>query len=87
MNKFTLPKRFTITKFDYTDSNQPNTDGSDTIFIQIYMDVPPGVLGVSKNQIFFTKKLLSSFAKIEPELGKPQKTVKIENKSSKNNVF
>ena len=27
--------------------------GSDTIFIQIYMDVPPGVPGVSKNHIYF----------------------------------
>ena len=29
-----------------------HTAGSDTIFIQIYMDAPPGVPGVSKNQNF-----------------------------------
>ena len=32
---------------------QRHTAGSDTIFVQIYMDPPPGVPGVSKNQIFF----------------------------------
>ena len=32
-----------------------HTAGSDTIFFQIYMDAPPGVPGVSKNQnCFFT---------------------------------
>ena len=31
----------------------PHTAGLDTIFVQIYMDPPPGVPGVSKNQIFF----------------------------------
>ena len=30
-----------------------HTASSDTIFVQIYMDPPPGVPGVSKNQIFF----------------------------------
>ena len=30
-----------------------HTAGSDTIFVQIYMDLPPGAPGVSKNQIFF----------------------------------
>ena len=30
-----------------------HTAGSDTIFVQIYMDPPPGVTGVSKNWIFF----------------------------------
>ena len=30
-----------------------HTAGSDTIFIQIYMEAPPGVPGVSKKQIFF----------------------------------
>ena len=30
-----------------------HTAGSDTIFVQIYMDTLPGVQGVSKNQIFF----------------------------------
>ena len=34
-----------------------HTAGSDTIFGQIYMDSPPGVPGVSKNQNFvFTNK-------------------------------
>ena len=33
-----------------------HTAGSDTIFVQIYMDPPPGVPGVSKNQIFFFHK-------------------------------
>ena len=34
-----------------------HTAGSDTIFVQIYMDPPPGVPGVSKNQnFFFTNK-------------------------------
>ena len=30
-----------------------HTASLDTIFVQIYMDPPPGVPGVSKNQIFF----------------------------------
>ena len=34
-----------------------HTAGLDTIFVQIYMDPPPGVPGVSKNQnLFFTNK-------------------------------
>ena len=34
-----------------------HTAGSDTIFVQIYMEALPGVPGVSKNQIlFFTNK-------------------------------
>ena len=34
-----------------------HTAGLDTIFVQIYMDAPPGVPGVSKKQIyFFTNK-------------------------------
>ena len=37
--------------------DKSHTAGSDTIFVQIYMDAPPGVPGVSKNQIyFFTNK-------------------------------
>ena len=32
---------------------QMHTAGSNTIFVQIYMDPPPGVPGVWKNQIFF----------------------------------
>ena len=38
---------------EIVDDNQWHTAGSDTIFVQIYMDPPPGVPGVSKNQIFF----------------------------------
>ena len=30
-----------------------HTAGSDTIFVQIYMNALPGVPGVLKNQIFF----------------------------------
>ena len=30
-----------------------HTAGYDTIFVQIYMDPPPGVPGMSKNWIFF----------------------------------
>ena len=30
--------------------SREHTAGSDTIFIQIYMDPPPGVPGVSKNK-------------------------------------
>ena len=34
-----------------------HTAGSNTIFVQIYMDPPPGVPGVSKNHnFFFTNK-------------------------------
>jgi hypothetical protein len=55
-----------------------HTASSDTIFIQIYMDAPPGVPGVSKNEIFFVEiKLLSSCAKIDPKrqnLSKLKKT-------------
>ena len=38
-----------------------HTAGSDTIFVQIYMDPPPGVPGVSKNQIFFFKNKTAEF--------------------------
>ena len=65
-----------------------HTASSDTIFIQIYMDAPPGVPGVSKNQNFFLQiKLLSSCAKIDPKRQKLRKSVKIEKKLSKNPVF
>ena len=39
----------------YEPLERLHTAGLDTIFIQIYMDPPPGVPGVSKNQIFFQK--------------------------------
>ena len=51
------------------------------------MDAPPGVPGVSKNQIFLQIKLLSSCAKIDPKLQKLQKTFKIEKKVVKKPCF
>ena len=51
--------------------------GSDTNFVQTYMDVPPRVSGVSKNKILKKIKLRSS-AKIDPKRQKLQKSVKIE---------
>ena len=66
---------------EIVDDNQWHTAGSDTIFVQIYMDPPPGVPGVSKNQIFFSQiKLLSFCANIAPKRHKLQKTIKIEKK-------
>ena len=62
-----------------------HTDDLDTIFIQIYMDAPPGVPGVSKKK--WQKKMLSSCAKIALKRHKLQKIVKIEKKMSKNPVF
>ena len=45
-----------------------HTAGSDTIFIQIYMNALPRVSGVSKNQNFFLQiKLLSFCTKIAPK--------------------
>ena len=38
-----------------------HTAGLDTIFVQIYMDPPPGVPGVSKNQIFFFTNRTAEF--------------------------
>ena len=38
------------------DRDREHTAGSDTIFVQIYMDVLPGAPGVSKNHFFFTNK-------------------------------
>ena len=64
-----------------------HTARSDTIFIRIYMDAPPGVPGVpgvSKNHIsFFTNKTVQ----IEPELRKLRKTVKIEKKNHQKFMF
>ena len=57
----------------------------DTIFIQIYMDAPPGPgpRGV-KNQIFFLQiKLFSSCAKIAPKRHKLQKSSKLKKMSKK----
>ena len=38
-----------------TSTSITHTAGSDNIFVQIYMDALPGVLGVSQNQILFFK--------------------------------
>jgi hypothetical protein len=62
-----------------------HTASSDTNFIQIYMDRPPGILGVSKNQIL-QRKLLSSCAKIAPKRQKLWKSSKLK-KSQKKPVF
>ena len=68
--------------------SQLHTAGSDSIFVQIDMDLPPGVPGVSKNQDFFSQiKLLSFCAKIAPKKHKLQKTIKIEKKCKKKLVF
>ena len=65
-----------------------HTAGSDTIFVQIYMDPPPGVPGVSKNQNFFSQiKLLSFCARIAPKRHKLRKIVKIEKKNVKKTLF
>ena len=47
---------------DYEQGNLlKHTAGLDTIFVQIYMDAPPGVPGVSKNQIHFFKNKTVEF--------------------------
>ena len=52
------------------------------------IDPPPGVPGVSKNHIFFSQMKVFSFcAKIAPKRHKLKKTIKIEEKMSKNPVF
>ena len=61
-----------------------HTASSDTIFVQIYMDPPPGVPGVSKNQIFFSQiKLLRFCANISSKRHKPQKPIKLKKKNVK----
>ena len=65
-----------------------HTAGSDTIFIQIYMDALTRVSGVSKNQNFFLQiKLLSFCATIAPKRHKLRKIVKMSKKCQKNLVF
>jgi hypothetical protein len=77
-----------FTDFDNIMYVTGNTAGSDTIFIQIYMDAPPGVPGVSKNQKYFLPiKLLSSCAKIAPKRQKLQKTSKLKKKMPKKTCF
>ena len=65
-----------------------HTAGSDTIFVQIYMDARPGVPGVSKNQNFFLQiKLLSFCAKTAPKRHKLQKLSKLKKKTCFLRVF
>jgi hypothetical protein len=68
-----------------------HTAGLDTIFIQIYMDAPPGLCrgprGVKKSDFFLQTKLLSSCAKITPKRHKLRKIIKIEKKCQKIPVF
>jgi len=52
------------------------------------IDPPPGVPGVSKNHIFFSQMKVFSFcAKIAPKRHKLKKTIRIEEKMSKNPCF
>jgi hypothetical protein len=52
----------------YVASTYVTHSRSNTIFVQIYMDPPPRVPGVSKNQNFFSQiKLLSFCANIAPK--------------------
>ena len=64
-------------------SPQNHSGRMDSKSIHSTIDLPPGIPGVSKNQIFFTKKLLNSCAKIDLKLHKLRKTLKIEKKSWK----
>ena len=81
-------KNCKFSKLQFFQCTSTHTASSDTIFVQIYMDSPPGVPGVSKNQIFFFSqiKLLSFCANIVPKWHKLQKTIKIEKKKRKENV-
>ena len=55
-----------------------DTAGSDTIFIQIYMDAPPGVPGVSKEPEGLINNTLMCFcANIQPKLKKLRKPYEI----------
>ena len=51
------------------------------------IDAPPGVPGVSKNQIFLQIKLLSFCTRIAPKRHKLQKIIKIGEKFQKTPVF
>ena len=65
-----------------------HTAGSDTIFVQIYMNALPGVPGVLKNQIFFSQiKLLSFCTNIASKRYKLQKSSKLIKKKSKKTCF
>ena len=56
----------------------------DSKTIHSTIDAPPGIPGVSKNQIFFLQiKLLSSCSNISPKRHKLRKIIKIEKKSQK----
>ena len=62
--------------------------GSNTIFVQIYIDALPGVPGVSKKPDSFLQIKLSSLcANIAQKKQKVQKIIKIEKKGQKNPVF
>ena len=65
-----------------------HTAGSDTIFVQIYMDLPPGAQGC---QMMHQNPLNMPFegwcANIAPERHKLRKTVKIGKKCQKTAVF
>ena len=56
-------------------------------YSNLYVCTPRGPRSVKESEFFVQKKLMSSCAKIEPELRKLQKTVKIEKESSKIHVF
>ena len=60
-----------------------HTASLDTIFIQIFMDAPPGVPGVSKNQIFF----LQIFALEMPQKGTNFEKLSKLKKNVKKTVF
>ena len=67
-----------------TDSVQPHTASSDTIFIQIYMDAFPWF---KKIRFFLQITLLSSWANIAPKRHKLRKIVKIEKICKKKPLF
>ena len=55
-------------KYDYCNvassrSSQLHTAGLDTIFVQIYMDPPPGVPGVSKDAPGSTKHAIGGLVR------------------------
>jgi hypothetical protein len=65
-----------------------HTAGSDTIFVQIYMDALPGVPGVSKNsQKYATKKTVEFLRKYCPKVTNFEKSSKLKKKMSKKPVF
>ena len=65
---------------------KPHTAGSDTIFVQIYMDTPPGVPRVSKNQIYFFTNKTVEFLRFPQKDTNFKKSSRLE-KMSKTPVF